>query len=123
MDYQIDDLTIDVGQRRVSRGDDVLDIGGLTFDLLLAIVEASPNIVSSDELVEKVKLPKHLAESPYLQEFYGKVEWGVRTIFDGNLGWYNGNPSRLSPLGPKALAKRYIKLAGGEEAIIKEVKK
>ena len=54
MSYQVDDLTIDVGQRQVSRGDDVLDIGGLTFDLFLAIVEAAPNIISSDELVEKV---------------------------------------------------------------------
>jgi len=54
MKYQVDDLTIDVGQRQISRGGDVLDIGGLTFDLFLAIVEAAPNIISSDELVEKV---------------------------------------------------------------------
>ena len=54
MSYQVDDLTIDVGQRQVSRDGDTLDIGGLTFDLFLAIVEAAPNIISSDELVEKV---------------------------------------------------------------------
>jgi serine/threonine-protein kinase len=52
--YQFDDLSIDVGQRQVSRGDEQLDVSGLTFDLLLAIAEAAPNIVSSDELVDKV---------------------------------------------------------------------
>ncbi len=54
MRYQVDDLSIDVGQRQVTRDGEQLDIGGLTFDWLLAIVEASPNIISSDELVEKV---------------------------------------------------------------------
>ena len=54
MNYQVDDLSIDVGQRQVSRGGEQLDIGGLTFDLLHAIVESSPNIISHDELVEKV---------------------------------------------------------------------
>ena len=48
------DLMIDTGTRQVSRDSKSLDIGGLTFDLLLAIVEAAPNIVSSDSLVEKV---------------------------------------------------------------------
>ncbi len=56
MNYQIGDLTIDVGQRQVLRDGEKLDIGGLTFDLLHAIVESSPNIISHDELVEKVWL-------------------------------------------------------------------
>src|SRR5262245_34760034 len=33
-----------------------------------------------DELVRRVKLPPPLAENPYLQEFYGGVEWTVRGI-------------------------------------------
>ena len=77
--------------------------------------------MTPDELVQQVKLPRHLAESPYLQEFYGKVEWGVRTVFDGNIGWYNGRPSQLSPLGPKDRAKRYVEMAGGEGAMLKEI--
>jgi DNA-binding winged helix-turn-helix (wHTH) protein len=52
--YSFADLALDVGQRQVSRGDEQLDVSGLTFDLLLAIVGAAPNIISSDELVDKV---------------------------------------------------------------------
>ena len=73
-----------------------------------------------DELAKQVKLPEHLAKSPYLQEFYGKVEWGVRTVFDGNLGWYSGSPSTLLPLGLKDRAQRYIQLAGGQDSMIRE---
>jgi TolB-like protein/DNA-binding winged helix-turn-helix (wHTH) protein len=54
MKYEVDDITIDVGQRQVLRGDEQLDVGGLTFDLLVAIVESAPNLISHDELVEKV---------------------------------------------------------------------
>ena len=33
------------------------------------------------EIVEKVKLPPHLARQPYLHEYYGTVAWSVRAIF------------------------------------------
>jgi len=52
--FQFDDLIVDTGKRRVLRENSTLEISGLTYDLLLAIVQASPNIISSDELVEKV---------------------------------------------------------------------
>ncbi len=70
-----------------------------------------------DEIVEKVKLPPHLAKSPFLQEFYGTVEWSVRSVFDGNLGWFDGNPATLNPLPPHAEAEKMAKLAGGEKAL------
>jgi Tol biopolymer transport system component/DNA-binding winged helix-turn-helix (wHTH) protein len=52
--YQFDDLSIDSGKRLVLRDTAALEISGLTYDLLLAIVQAAPNIISADELVEKV---------------------------------------------------------------------
>lgn len=52
--YEFADLTIDVGQRRVTRGADTLELGKLTFDFLRVLVESSPNVVTHDELAEKV---------------------------------------------------------------------
>jgi len=52
--YQFDDLTVDTGKRLVLRDTSALEISGLTYDLLLAIVQAAPNIIGADELVEKV---------------------------------------------------------------------
>ena len=66
-----------------------------------------------DELVAHVKLPPHLAESPYLQEYYGTVEWSVRAIYSEHLGWFDGNPTHLFPLPEKDRALNVIALAGG----------
>src|SRR5262245_56541873 len=51
--YRFEDLTLDVGRRRVSRGSDTLPLSDLTFELLRVLVEAAPNVVSHDELAEK----------------------------------------------------------------------
>ncbi len=69
------------------------------------------------EIVEQVKLPPHLAQQPYLHEYYGTVEWSVRAIFDGYLGWFGGNATDLFPLAPGERAKHFADLAGGETAL------
>ncbi len=74
--------------------------------------------LTPDELVQTIKLPPHLAKSPYLQEFYGTVEWSVRGIFSGNLGWFDGNPANLFPLPPKVRAEKIAELAGGEDSLL-----
>ena len=52
--YSVDDLEIDAGTREVRRGAKVLDLPGLTFDLLLALVRAAPNVLGHDDLEELV---------------------------------------------------------------------
>src|SRR6266850_865274 len=57
-----------------------------------------------DELVQHVKLPPLLADSPYLQEFYGSVAWSVRAIYADRIGWFDGNATRLFPLAERERA-------------------
>ncbi|CAD79161.1 MAG TPA: alkyl/aryl-sulfatase [Rhodopirellula baltica] len=76
-------------------------------------VEGMNKGLTPDELVEYVQLPENLASKDYLQPFYGHPEWGVRSVFNGYLGWFDGNPSNLFRLSPKAEAERVAKLAGG----------
>ncbi len=66
--------------------------------------------LTPDQLVETVTLPPHLKEHPYLQELYGTVEWGVRGIFSGYLGWFNGDTASLSTVTIKHRAEKLIKL-------------
>jgi alkyl sulfatase BDS1-like metallo-beta-lactamase superfamily hydrolase len=73
--------------------------------------------LTPDELVEVVKLPRHLAEHPFLQEYYGKVEWSVRGIFNGYLGWFDGDAARLEPANPGERAAGMASLAGGVEGL------
>lgn len=52
--YQVGDLLIDTGRQRVTRGDEVIALPKLSYDLLLALVRAAPNLHSLDALMELV---------------------------------------------------------------------
>jgi len=76
-----------------------------------------------DELVQHVALTPALAESPYLQEFYGTVAWSVRAIYADYAGWFDGNPTKLFPLSEKERAARVIELAGGREQVLSRARR
>jgi len=76
-------------------------------------VEGINKGLTPDELVEYVQLPEHLASKDYLQPFYGHPEWGVRSVFNGYLGWFDGNATNLFRLSPAAEAERVARLVGG----------
>jgi alkyl sulfatase BDS1-like metallo-beta-lactamase superfamily hydrolase len=71
-----------------------------------------------DELVQHVKLPSPLAENPYLQEFYGGVEWTVRGIYADRVGWFDGNATNLLPLSEKDRAAKLVGLVGGPDLVL-----
>ena len=75
-----------------------------------------------DEIADQIQLPKNISDSPYLYEFYGTVRWSVKSIFNGYLGWFSGNPSELDPLSREEKAKRISNLAGGNEALFEELR-
>lgn len=75
-----------------------------------------------DELAEQIQLPPHLAEAPYLQPFYGKVSWSVRSMFAGNLGWFDGDAATLQPLSRKDQARLMARVAGGEKNLVRQAK-
>lgn len=76
---------------------------------------------SPDQLAHEVKLPTHLKDKPYLIEFYGAVPHAVRSIYTGILGWYDGNPTTLSPLEPKLKAQKMATLAGGTQKLTQQM--
>lgn len=79
--------------------------------------------LTPDELVETVKLPPHLRDHPYLTEFYGTVEWSVRSIFSGYLGWFDGDTSTLSPAPPEERAAGFVELAGGIDPLLEAARR
>lgn len=54
MKYNLGDLTIDTGRQLVSRGAEPIPLPKLSYDLLLTLVRAAPNVVSLDELLSLV---------------------------------------------------------------------
>ena len=76
--------------------------------------------LSPDQIIERVKLPEHLQDNPFLQEFYGTIPWSIREIYVGNLGWFDGNPTNLFPLSGREKAQRMLELAGGRSGLLEK---
>jgi len=85
-------------------------------------IEGMNKGLTPDELVDYVKLPERFADKDYLREYYGNVQWAVRQIFNGHLGWFDGNPTNLFPLSPREEARRIVELAGGEHVLLQRAR-
>ncbi|WNJ21131.1 alkyl sulfatase dimerization domain-containing protein [Pontibacter sp. G13] len=77
--------------------------------------------LTPNEIAHKVILPPHLAEKPYLKEFYGKMSWSVKSVFDGYMGHFDGNATTLQPLARDQHAARMVDLAGGKEEYLQRI--
>jgi len=77
-------------------------------------IEGMNKGMTPDELVDYVKLPRKYADKDYLKEYYGNIEWAVRSAFAGTLGWFDGNPTTLFSLPPQEEAERMVALAGSK---------
>lgn len=71
-----------------------------------------------DELATHVKLPPALAGNPFLQEFYGGVEWTMRGIYADQVGWFDGNPTKLFPVSERERATKLVALIGGVDRVL-----
>jgi len=80
-------------------------------------IEGMNSGLTPDELVAYAKLPERYRELDYLRSYYGHPDWGVRSIFNGYLGWFDGNPTNLFPLAPEDEARRMMDLAGGRQGL------
>ncbi len=85
-------------------------------------IEGMNKGLTPDQLVDYVELPARFEGKDYLREYYGNVQWAVRAIFDGYLGWFDGNPSNLFPLSPSENARRMATLAGGADALLENAR-
>lgn len=65
---------------------------------------------TADELVDEIKLPKHIAEHPVLGQYYGNLSHSIRTVFNNCLGHFDGNPTNLEPYSLKEKSARLLKI-------------
>lgn len=82
--------------------------------VLLQTLDCMEKGMTESQTVEAVRLPDQYQSLPYLGEFYGTVDWSVRAIYHGYLGWFDGNPSNLNRLPDWVFAGELVDLAGAE---------
>ncbi|MBJ7347405.1 MAG: MBL fold metallo-hydrolase [Thermoleophilaceae bacterium] len=71
------------------------------------------------EIAENFELPPSLDREWHLRGYYGSISHNVKAVYQRYLGWFDGNPAHLWPHPPEAAAKRYVELAGGADALLK----
>lgn len=64
-------------------------------------------------LMQEISLPAELNVS----EGYGRVAWSVRGIYEGYMGWFDGNPASMYSLHPKLVYSELVDLAGGTQPV------
>lgn len=66
-------------------------------------------------IMQEIKLPAQYN----LQQFYGKVEWTVRGIYQEYVGWFDENPSTMYPVPVSSIYPELVELVGMENIIKK----
>lgn len=64
-------------------------------------------------LMREIKLPPELQ----LGEAYGKVSWSIRGIYEGYIGWFDGNPANMYNTPPAQVYPELVALAGGARVV------
>ncbi|MFZ0131826.1 MAG: alkyl sulfatase dimerization domain-containing protein [Desulfobacterales bacterium] len=66
------------------------------------------------EAAETIYMPRNLREA---REGYGQVESHVRQVYNGNVGWFDGDIYDINPLAVREEAERTVQAMGGRAAV------
>lgn len=65
-------------------------------------------------LMQEIQLPSDLT----VGEGYGTIAWTVRGIYEGYMGWFDGNPASMYAVPPSDVYPDLVALAGGVDAVV-----
>jgi alkyl sulfatase BDS1-like metallo-beta-lactamase superfamily hydrolase len=68
-------------------------------------------------------MPPALEKAWHTHGYYGSVSHNVKAVYQRYMGWFDGNPARLWPHPPEALAKRYVAALGGIDRVVELAEK
>ncbi|ORV53115.1 alkyl sulfatase [Mycobacterium florentinum] len=70
------------------------------------------------EIAEMFQMPPALDRVWHTRGYYGSVSHNVKAVYQRYMGWFDGNPGRLWPHPPEALAPRYVDAMGGIDRVV-----
>jgi alkyl sulfatase BDS1-like metallo-beta-lactamase superfamily hydrolase len=70
------------------------------------------------EIAEMFQMPPALEQAWHTHGYYGSVSHNVKAVYQRYMGWFDGNPGRLWPHPPEALAPRYVDALGGIDRVV-----
>ncbi|GAA1836477.1 alkyl/aryl-sulfatase [Agromyces salentinus] len=91
------------------------DLYGYLHDQTLRMLNQG---LTGAEIAEVIQLPPALENSWHARGYYGSVSHNVKAIYQRYMGWFDGNPARLWPHPPAAIAERYVDAIGGIDRVL-----
>ncbi len=77
---------------------------------------------TSEEIKDEIVMPDHLAKHEWLGEFYGSYKHSAPAIYDGYIGWFDGDPVHLDPKPRSERAASYVELMGGRDQLLSKAR-
>lgn len=74
------------------------------------------------EIAEHFELPPTLSAEWYTRDYYGTLNHNTKAVYQRYLGWFDGNPANLHKWPPAEAGARYVKLAGGPDALLEKAR-
>lgn len=112
------------GHTRALFGEEIQEVLGSYIEalesVLMQTLECMDRGFTVLQCVEAVNLPDHLQGKEYLGEYYGTIEWAVRGIYSGYVGWFDGDPVHLMLASEEKLSLKLLSLMD-EQAILQEI--
>jgi alkyl sulfatase BDS1-like metallo-beta-lactamase superfamily hydrolase len=91
--------------------------------VLIQTLECINQGKSEEETVRSVALPEQLRDLPYLGEYYGTIQWSIRSIYHGYLGWFDGNPTNLNRVPAETYAKEILGLISDPKIVFDRIER
>lgn len=78
--------------------------------------------VTINEIQNVYQLPKSLQQQWPAHSYHGSEQHNSRGVINRFLGYWDGNPTNITPLSPKDSAPLYVEMMGGADRIIAKSK-
>lgn len=102
--------------------ENIVEFLGLQRDLYAYLHDQTLRLLNQGytgvEIAEMFQLPPALDRAWHTRGYYGSVSHNVKAVYQRYMGWFDGNPGRLWPHPPEALAPRYVAAMGGIERVV-----
>ncbi|WP_324738586.1 alkyl sulfatase dimerization domain-containing protein [Mycobacterium sp. 5-140-3-2] len=104
------------------RRDSIVEFLSLQRDLYAYLHDQTLRLLNQGytgvEIAEMFQMPPVLERAWHTHGYYGSVSHNVKAVYQRYMGWFDGNPARLWPHPPEALAPRYVEAMGGIDRVV-----
>lgn len=105
--------------------DEIQEVVGNYKDALKSVflqtLECMNQGMNLSSTLQAVTLSEELRNKEYLAEYYGTIEWTVKGIYQGYVGWFDGDPVHLMPSSEEIIARKLLSLIDDVDKVYEEI--